>query len=47
MITKKDIEKYKNAINKVWGFDDTRDNQIWGEMFDYFDELLVSGKYDE
>ena len=48
MITEKDIIKYKKAIDKVWlPMDNSKDNQVWGEMFDYFDYLLVTGRYDE
>lgn len=48
MITEKDIIKYKKAIDKVWlPMDNSKDNQVWGEMFDYFDYLLVTGRYDD
>lgn len=48
MITEKDIEQYKEAIDKVWNpIDNSKDNQVWSKMFDYFDYLLVTGRYDE
>lgn len=48
MITEKDIEQYKETIDKVWNpMDNSKDNQVWSKMFDYFDYLLVTGRYDE
>ena len=45
MITEQDIKKYKEAIDKVWlPLDKSEDNLVWGEMFSFFDELLVEGQ---
>lgn len=52
MITAKEIIKYKKAIDKVWlpllkDSPDSKEAKVWSEMFDYFDYLLVTGRYDE
>lgn len=47
MITEKDIQKYKQAIDKVWiPGDSTEENLVWGDMFSFFDDLLVTGRAD-
>lgn len=48
MITEKDITEYKKAIDKVWNpEEDSKDSKVWSRMFDYFDYLLVTGRYDD
>lgn len=48
MITAKEIIKYKKQIDKVWiPADNSKDSKVWAEMFDYFDYLLVTGRYDD
>lgn len=50
IITKSDITRYKEAIDKVWlpllkDSPDSKEAKVWSDMFDYFDDLLVTGEY--